>query len=96
MGNNIERYLKAGYTQVLDSKGHPTKRNIGRHEEGHQYMMKIPIELAREDQAEKLLVPAQIEREMGKGQLLGSPNLDSRHAYVPASGIRITSSKGPQ
>jgi hypothetical protein len=93
MGNNIERYTIAGYQQVMDSKGKPMRRTIGRHEEGYQYLMCIKKELFEEDKKEKLKIPTQIEEDMGKGRPSGAEisGLSSQYMY---GGVKITSEKG--
>lgn len=84
LGNNIERYKIGGWVQVMDKKGNPIKRSIGKSEEGNQYLMKIPIDIWREDQRDKLKIPQEIEESMGK------KGLDPMFTY---GSVKITSDK---
>jgi hypothetical protein len=81
MGNNIERFLNAGYVYVIGKDGKNISRRIGKYEEGNQYLMRLPIDQYNEDQEEKLKEVRKIESDMGDPSGHRSSALSSSHIY---------------
>jgi hypothetical protein len=81
MGNNVERYLRAGYEHVIGEDKKNISRRIGKFEDGFQYMMRIPMDLFLLDQHDKLQEVRQIEADMGVSAKQQNPSLPSSHIY---------------
>lgn len=88
MGNNVERFLNAGYEHAIGKDGKNISRRIGKYEDGQQYLMRLPIDLYNADQEEKLKEVRQIERDMG--QINGQQNSALSAAHIYGS-VKITS-----
>lgn len=90
----VQRAVEAGYTHRKDGDGKPYVAIVGVSQDGsgmRGYLMEIPEEWYLQDQQEKQKVNDRIDNSIRRGDIQGKVGEDGR--YVPAQGIKISSSR---
>jgi hypothetical protein len=86
----VDRAKEAGYEHVRDPEtSSPVKRNVGRGENGaglQSFLMKIPEEWYREDQAAVNAAESEKLRNIREGKTSAPPGSNQ---YVPSQGIKM-------